>query len=151
MDIKILFNKHCQGLVYYGCKFIADIQVVEDIVTEAFLRYDKACYTDERFLYLFVKQRCLNHIRDLKQRPVVEISESLLNQPIENEIIETGLLSSLQGCIDKLPPESKKVLLMFYIDGKECKQIALELGKPESTIRSIKRYAVYLLRNMIKK
>lgn len=151
MDIKILFDKHCQRLVYYGCKFIADIQVVQDIVTEAFLRYDKGGYQDERALYWFVKQRCINHIRDCKQRPVVEIPESLINQPIENEIIETGLLDNLQSCVERLPPESKQVLIMFYIDGKQCKQIAAELGKPESTIRSIKRYAVNTLRTMITK
>ncbi len=137
-------------MVYYGCKLVANVQAVEDIVTEVFLTYNRKGYTDERLLYVFVKRLCLNYIRDQKVRRYIEVDESVLNLPVDNEIIETGLLDYIQTCIDKLPPETRRVVVMFYFEGKQCKQIAQELGKPDATVRSIKRYAIFLLQGLIK-
>ncbi len=144
-----LFIKHFQALVYYGLKFVTDVQVVEDIVVGVFLAYDQKGYKDERVLYLAVKRKCLNHIRDNKKR--VQLDESLHDQPVENEIIEIEFLKNLQGCIDKLPPESKKIIYKFYYEGKDHLQIAIETGKPENTVRSAKRYALKVLRGLLTK
>jgi RNA polymerase sigma-70 factor (ECF subfamily) len=147
--MKQLFDRHYQKMVYFGCKFIPDIQEVQDIVAEVFLYYNKQGYDNEAMLYFLVKARCLNHIRDQRGHQVVEISASLLNMPIENEIMEVDLLGKLYQAIDRLPAETKQVLTMFYFENKQCRQIAAELGKTDATVRSIKRYAINSLYKLL--
>lgn len=149
--MKNLFLKHYNQLLYYGGKFIKDRYAVEDIVSETFLWYYRKGYKDERVLYLFVKRRCLNYIRDCKCHQSIEIDESLLKQPIENEIIECEFLNNIHLCIDKLPPESRIVIEKFYFEKKRCDEIGIEINKPASTVRSAKRYALKVLRELLKK
>lgn len=146
--MKDLFLKHYNNLLYYGYKFVKDHQAVEDIVVDVFLYYHKKEYTNEVYLYVLVKNRCLNYIKAKKVRHTVEI-DVLINTPIENEIIESEYLKNLHKHIDKLPEKAKQVIEMFYFQQKNQEAIAKELNKTGSTVRSLKRYALNILHDLL--
>lgn len=147
-----VYELYYEELVYFGLKLVRDRQVVEDIVIDSFLALfesDSNPVGAKQRLYTAVKHKCLNHLRSLQQRGAI-ISRLFTEENIELEIIETRLLVILNKAIDDLPIESKQVIQMYYMDEMTCVDIAGILNKPTATIRSIKRFALDKLFNLMK-
>lgn len=146
-----IFRKYYRELVYYGLKFIDNRHEVEDIVMDVFIAFDESKYPHVRpSLYIFVKQRCLDYLKTQKRRNQIERSISF-TESIEFSMLESDVVRDVSLYLDKLSPESRKVIEMYYIENKRCTQIAKELAKPASTIRSLKRWGVNSLIKLLKK
>jgi RNA polymerase sigma factor (sigma-70 family) len=140
--MKELFDKHYESLVYFGLKFINDKQAVEDIVIDAFMAVHAGHYIKPEFaLYTIVKNSCHNHFRNQQRRQTI-VDGIFTEEYAELQIIETGVLRLLMNAIDRLSPDRKEVIELFFLDGKTCVEIGLLINKLPATVRSLKRHAL---------
>lgn len=148
--MKELYELYYERLVYFGLKLIADKQVVEDIVIDSFVAlFEKGYEQTGGVLFIMVKNKCANHARNEKRRHL--INDKLFDEEyFEAEIIESGVVKLLMAAVDKLPPDERRVIEMFYFDDKSCVEIACELNKKSDTIRSLKRHGLTKLFKLIK-
>jgi RNA polymerase sigma-70 factor, ECF subfamily len=146
--VKELYELYYERLVYFGRRFIADRQAVEDIAVDVFVRLFESGYKNAEYaLFTAMKNACKNHVRNEDRRHLI-IDRLFTEEIAELEIIESGVIKILMSALDKLPAESKQVIEMFYFDGKSCVEIGHEINKPADTVRSLKRSG---LNNLFKK
>lgn len=139
-----IFRKYYQELVYYGLKFIKNKQAVEDIVEDCFLKIFRDGYdpvTVRRYLYLSVKTHCIDFIRKTRRRDRIEKGMPQ-EESVELNILEAEVMRQLNAALESLPEESRKVVELYYLEEKQCAEIAYMLHKPVATVRSLKRYAL---------
>jgi len=128
------------------CKlFIADENLVKDIVQESFLalwekhesiKVDKSV---ESLLFVMVRNRCLNELRrqkleggqigteDLKVNDLQFVYQLDFTEK-EDKSIEEMLIESFQKAVQELPDKMKTVFVQCKIEGKNQKEVAEHLG-----------------------
>lgn len=153
--IKHLFDLYYTRLCYFAHKLISNKEGAEDIVQDAFVAYWKK-QTDfdnepsiKSFLYLTVKNACLNIIRhesvekryaesqDTKQLEEEKISEHIIRSEVAGEI-HTAIATLPQGC--------RQVLKLAYFEGLKNDEIAQQLSISVNTVKTQKARALQLLR-----
>jgi len=146
--LKELYELYYERLVYFWRKFIADRQVVEDLAIDVFIKVHEHGYVNAEYaLFTVMKNMCANHVRNEDRHHAI-INRLFTEEDIEREIIESGVIAILMAALNKLPPESKQVIEMFYFDEKSCVEIGHEINKSADTVRSLKRSG---LNNLFKK
>jgi RNA polymerase sigma factor (sigma-70 family) len=146
--LKELYELYYERLVYLGQKFIADRQVVEDLAIDVFIRVHEHGYKNAKYgVFTIMKNLIANHVRNEDRRHAI-IDRLFTEEIFELEIIESGVVKRMMAAIEKLPPESREVIQMYYFHEKSCIEISRELNKPADTIRSLKRSG---LNNLLKK
>ena len=156
------FDLHYKSLCYFAGRIIQDDTEAEDIVADCFLKFwerhnDFDSYQNiKAFLYISCRNACLNHIKHLKVKTIVQQEYfSQLQQGEETilfQIMETEVLEILHTEIEELPGKCKEVFKLIYFDGKKTEKIAEELGISAQTVRNHKTRAIELLKtSMLKK
>ncbi|WP_025865209.1 RNA polymerase sigma-70 factor [Prolixibacter bellariivorans] len=146
-----IFKLTYPRLISYCRLFITNDAQAEDLVQECFVHLWRKRNTiapsqsTESFLFVMLKHRCLNFIRDnhflvLKEDiNLVKINE--LQQLFEidftnseNKTIEEELLDALSEEIEKLPEKRKLVFVKSKIEGLKNREIAEQLGISIKTV-----------------
>lgn len=155
-DFRIFHQKYVKLFYHFGLKFIDDIEVVRDIVQEAFIavwqKQDE--FRDEShikaFLYATIRNRSINHLRDrqVEQKNketlyLLQDQNSFCNFAIENELYDF-----LCQKIDALPPMQKAVIWL-HVDGLSNEEIARKLNISVNTVLTHKQRARMLLRDYL--
>jgi len=125
--------------------FIHDEAQANDLVQECFVRlWEKReairiSESVESLLFVMLRNRCLNYLRDQK----VRLSDSNINLLEDSDLqhlyqldftgkeeksLEEKLLESIHLSVDNLPEKRKIVFIKAKIEGKKNKQIAEEMG-----------------------
>jgi RNA polymerase sigma-70 factor (family 1) len=142
-------------LCYYAYKITNNQESSKDIVQDVFLKYHSkpAEFSSElaikNFLYLAVKNACLNFIRhDLVEKKFAENQvETALDQDQGlSHIIKAEALIAIKKAIEALPEGCRTVLKLAFFEGFKNEQIALELGISINTVKTQKQRALQLLR-----
>jgi len=64
------------------------------------------------------------------------VPEGLVHEPSPEELVETReVWARVQRAVDVLPPEQRRAVLLHYVDGLSCEEIAALLGEPAGTVR----------------
>lgn len=86
-----------------------------------------------------VRYRCLNYFRERKRRPLVNISEQVLDliaEELVGQFDETeAQLDRLQQCLAKLPAEHRELLAAVYGAGNSLKEYAAHTRKSHAAVR----------------
>jgi RNA polymerase sigma-70 factor, ECF subfamily len=140
-----LFNHTFPRLRGYCRLFVADDKMVEDIIQECFITLwekKETISTDkstEGFLFIMVRNRCLNYLKNKKLHDEV-ISLDKLNSielqhlyqldftETEEKTIEEQLIQSFQQAIEHLPEKRKIIFKKCKIEGQKQSDVAAELG-----------------------
>ena len=142
-------------MCYYAYKITNNQESSKDIVQDVFLKYHSkpAEFSSElaikNFLYLAVKNACLNFIRhDLVEKKFAENQvETALDQDQGlSHIIKAEALIAIKKAIEALPEGCRTVLKLAFFEGFKNEQIALELGISINTVKTQKQRALQLLR-----
>lgn len=123
--------------------YIGDIQKCEDIVQDFFLFLWNNSGTItiktslRSYLYTSIKNRCLNHLRDLKIEDKYNLIylEAFLNRSGNEELEDKKLLEELFSSIDNLSPDLAEIFYLKYYEGKKISEIASEKQISENTIK----------------
>ena len=140
-----LFKQTFPRMLGYCRLFIHDQAQANDLVQDCFLRlWEKRQTIDPRqsvesLLFVMLRNRCLNHLRDQKN----ELIEKKISNLEENELqhlyqldftgreeksIEEQLIEAIRESVDELPEKRRLVFIKAKIEGKKNKDVAEELG-----------------------
>ena len=139
-----LYNRYME-LVYGVClKYFKEPEDAKDGVISIFeeLITKLKKYEVENFkpwLYQLAKNHCLMKLRSKTGHPVnidldiVHLSE---NNHLEGVMEKEWQLSSMESCIEQLPPDQKQAIRFFYLEEKCYKEIAGITGADINKVRS---------------
>ena len=153
--VRHLFDLYYTRLCYFSHKLIGDKEASEDIVQDAFVAYWKKSadfdneLSSKNFLYLTVKNACLNVIRH--EQVVKKFAESNDNsgfteEKITENIIRSEVAGEIHNAIATLPKGCRQVLELAYFGDLKNNEIADQLQISINTVKTQKARALQLLR-----
>lgn len=139
-----IFRKYYQSLCLFALKYVKDHDDAEEIVQDMFVRiWQKRAELTiatslKSYLYQAVRNTCLNHLKhnNIKleyQRNTIESSPST---DVSDTLVALELEVKIQGTLDKLPPERKKIFLMNRNEGLKYREIAEKLNISIKTVEN---------------
>ena len=112
------------------------INIFEELITKL-KKYEVDNF--KPWLYQLAKNHCLMKLRSKKGNPVnididiVHLSENIhLDGVMEKEL----RLTSMESCIEQLPPDQKQAIQLFYLEEKCYKEIAEATNTDINKVRS---------------
>lgn len=133
-------------LVYGVClKYLQNTEdakdAVQDIYTELIDKLLKHKVDNFKgWLHQVSKNHCLMKLRAAKRTSVVSIDDGFVhsgeNMHLDDVMEKENNLCHLEYCIDRLPPDQKTAVSMFYLQQKCYKEIAENLSIDWSRVRS---------------
>jgi RNA polymerase sigma-70 factor (family 1) len=144
--------------VFYTAKrFVPDTQAAEDLATETFLKlWERLADFDNlaamrSFLYLTVRNACINHLRTegrmtARHQQLIRLLEQGDRESADNRQLMADLYTHIYEEIEKLSPRLKQVFLLSYIDGLSNEEIAARLRINNQSVRNDKTRALKQLR-----
>jgi RNA polymerase sigma-70 factor (family 1) len=140
-----LYKAQVVKLCQFANSFLDDNEASEEIVNDVFVKIwlnrstlDKI-RNPQVYLYVVVKNACLNHIRSNSSRTVRElnIAESFyfhLNADPAQLLISKELHAEIINAVNCLPPRCKLIFKMVKEDGLSCNEVASILDLSNKTV-----------------
>ena len=140
-----LFKQTFPRMLSYCRLFIHDRDQANDLAQDCFVKLwekrstIKASQSVESLVFVMLRNRCLNYLRDQKLHWAEEKLYTLQENDLqhlyqldfigkEDASLEEQLLVSIQQSVDKLPEKRKEVFMRAKMEGKKNKEVAQELG-----------------------
>ena len=155
-DIEKLFKKHYAQMHRQAAMLLHDDDLARDIVHDVFctLLNGNIAVTALTPSYLLraVRNRCLNHIRDLDVHGRVlgmyftemdEYDEE--DRPDEATILEIYSIIS-----DDLPEQCRRVIELRFVSGLKFEAVAREMGISQTAVFKHLRHALSIIRNKLR-
>lgn len=151
-----LFNQLYPSMCIVAREYVNDDGVAEDIAQEAFIKLWNSREKIENitsmksFLYVMVKNLCLNHLKreKLGRKYTDSLDKSELLQ-FKNQIIEEETYRILRQAIEELPKQSSKVM-MLSLTGLQNQEIAERLNVSVNTVKTLKYNSLKTLKTKLK-
>ena len=146
------------ALCAFGTRFVRNDAVVADIVQEVFIkvwerrRDFEAIYSLRAFMYLAVRNACLNYNRNNARLVQISMSDTVTDYCLEEEdcwIVEEEVHRMIEREIELLPEAIKKVFHLTLMD-KSIREIAEVLKVSENTVRNQRARAREILKDRLK-
>jgi RNA polymerase sigma-70 factor (ECF subfamily) len=140
----------------FAKKFIKDYDDSEDIVQEVFIelwnqrsRFE-GIEQIQAFLYLSVKNRCLNFKKHLmvKER-FINTAMGDSEQFFEEYVLETEVIQNINNAIQNLPEQRRKIIILG-MQGLKNDEIADQMQISINTVKLQKKIAYKQLREKLK-
>ena len=155
-NIEVIFKEYYGSLCYFASRFLKDEEVIEDLVQDVFITLleKKMFFQSEvhlkNFLYLSIRNSCLNYIRSTrsKDRYIASLAYEEQAENFEESIILTEIHREL--AVEKLPEECRKVFQLCYFQGLDNESAAQELGLSVNTVKAQKARGKKILRENLK-
>jgi len=155
-ELKTLFGRYYDRLVFFAWQIIKDKQQAEDIAQDAFIAYwrqrDKIAdhpTAIKNFLYSCVKNASLDLIRHLQvvdqfqaTLPCIEQGESYIIEAI----ISSEIIADVHAALEALPPHLRQLSKLSFLEGKKNHEVAEELGMSINTVKKQKQRALEILK-----
>ena len=140
-----LFKQTFPRMLSYCKLFIHDQAQANDLVQECFVKLwekrttIKSAQSIESLLFVMLRNKCLNYLRDQKLHDFEGNIELLKENELqhlyqldfigkEEKTLEECLIEAIHVSVDKLPEKRKLVFIKAKIEGKKNKDVADELG-----------------------
>ena len=152
-----LFRDYYPQLVRFAEGYIFDKHVCEDIVQNLFVYFWENAEKIEldvsvkAYFFQSVKNRCLNHLRDLhiRDRHNLLYMGALLNQEEVDDLEDPEIIDEIAKAISKLPKEMADVFKLKYMEGKKLREIAQMNQISENTVKTQLQRAKEKLRKIL--
>lgn len=142
MEVFLVLYPRLKG---YCRLFISDESLVEDIIQETFITLwekresIKTDKTIESLIFVMVRNRCLNELRNIRLEGEKIDPENLKVNELqflyqldftskEEKSLEEMLIESFQQAVHELPEKMKMVFTLCKIEGRNQKEVAENLG-----------------------
>lgn len=158
-EFKKFFHEFFPSVYALMQKYTEDEELARDITQEAFMKLYESREEFETvdnakaFLYTIARRLYFNHYKHL--RVVENLYPELSGEEVdeENYLQEVTLRETIRilyAAIDRLPPQSKKIILL-NLQGKNNNEVAEELNISVNTVKSLKKSAYMTLRKYVGK
>ncbi|MCK9393905.1 MAG: RNA polymerase sigma factor [Candidatus Paceibacterota bacterium] len=164
--LEVLVFRYYKVIYNFCYRYVGDINVAEDITQESFVKAWKNLNKFDRskkfktWMFQIAKNTCIDYLRKRKSIPFsrfenedgdnnfVDNFEDIL--PLPDEIFKKkDLAEFLEKAISKLPDANKMVVLLYYKNDFNFREIAEILNEPIDTIKSRYRRGLVSLRKLI--
>ena len=152
--LRSAFLAHGGELYGYARRSLGDSGAAEDVVQETFIRawrardrFDSQLGTLRTWLFAIVRRVVIDHVRSraVRQADPLPGDVALAEDDLERALVGW----QMEEAVQRLRPEHRQVLVETYYRGRSGRDVALELGNPEGTVRSRLFYALRSLRLML--
>jgi RNA polymerase sigma-70 factor (family 1) len=158
-SFEIIFSSLYPALCFYAFQITGNQPAAEDIAEECLLkiwnRRDQFFEFNflKSFLYKTVRNACIDWLRvenghQLHHIAIAALAVQQEKTAMEN-IIQAEVFRELHTVLDTLPPQCRKVVTMFYMEGKPVRQIATELQVAIGTVKKHKKRGLILLKKRL--
>jgi RNA polymerase sigma-70 factor (family 1) len=154
--LNTLFRQYYAPLCLFATRLTKDAAASEDIVGETFVKFWSKHGNFESednikaFLYISVRNACLNFIKQLQRAAVTQKQMAYLAEEKEgfvlNEMVRAEVVKEIMTEIDKLPAQCQKIFKMSYLEGLKNDEIAVLMRISIHTVRNQKIRALQLLK-----
>lgn len=150
-SFEFLFKSYYSGLCKYARNIVQNETTAEDLVMDIFVRIwespDKFIISTSisGYLYQCVHNHCINYLTR-KHKQFTELNADTIEQlntllppealadPLRGIII-VELTTRIEKCIEQLPKECRKIFILSRTEELSHKEIAMQLGISENTIK----------------
>lgn len=149
-----LFKQNYPRMLGYCNLFIRDKALANDLVQECFVKlWEKRetinqTQSVESLLFVMLRNRCLNHLRDQKlhtsDRNINSLGDIELQYLYhldfmgkEEKSLEEELLESIREAVGTLPEQRRIVFIKAKMEGKKNREVAEELG---ISVKAVEKY-----------
>lgn len=154
---EILFNEYYQILAHFAMKYIPNVEICEDIIHDVFMDIYKHKRTFENinslksFLYLAIRNSCLNHLdhEKVKERYLEETASLQQEEFFLDAIIEEEVFYLMNKAIKELPPKIQNIYELSF-QGKTNEEIAQIMGISLDSVKSYKKRGKQILKEKLK-
>ena len=138
-DLEILFKTHYAAMYRLAVSLLYDADEARDVVSDVFasllcgmtIRSDNA----QGFLLTCVRNSCINVIRHKHMRERFMKLYSTSAEPLADGPDDTMMLAELRDYIDnQLPPLSRRIFTLRYLQDMTCQQVADAVGVSRTTV-----------------
>lgn len=140
-----LFKQTFPRMLGYCKLFVHDKAQVNDLVQECFVKLwekratIKSAQSIESLLFVMLRNKCLNYLRDQKLHHFEKDFESVKENELqhlyqldfigrEEKTMEENIIEAIRESVENLPEKRKLVFTKAKIEGKKNKDVAEELG-----------------------
>ncbi len=88
------------------------------------------------WLYRIAYNGFIDHVRKKKPKTIDDTSPEAMRVACDSRADARFEHQDLHAAIDKLPPNEKAVILLFYMEDRPVKEISVILNIPEGTVKS---------------
>lgn len=147
-----IYRRYC-GLMYHiAYRIVQNGQDAEDAVHDAFLSIakniekisDPTCPKTKNYIVTIVESKAIDLYRRKKRQSTHSLDE------LPDIAADVPHPQNLAGCILRLPPRYRQVILLKYSNGYSCKEIAKLLGLTKSNVEKIDQRAKKMLLELCK-
>jgi RNA polymerase sigma-70 factor (ECF subfamily) len=150
------FELYYTPLVLYAMALIKNQDQAQDIVSESFCKLwsRKENVTEwkmlKHWLYRAVYNSCIDSVRKEASRkksvPHLLAQTAAVEKTALENIIQTETFHRLYSIISRLPPRSRQIFHLFYLQNKSIKEIADTLNISVNTVKTQKLRAIQFLK-----
>ena len=139
-ELEILFKTHYAAMYRLAMSFLYDEDEARDVVSDVFaslLDGGMAIRTDNArgFLLTCVRNSCINVIRHKQMRERFMKLYSTSTEPLADGPDDSMMLAELREFIDnELPPLSRRIFTLRYLQDMTCQQVAEAVGVSRVTV-----------------
>lgn len=154
-----LYQRYHRRLYSYILRYVADRDLAEDLLQEAFIAVlrDRGFDLEQgRFggwLFTVARNACLTHLRDTRRRETkaceLETLEHSQRSSPEEQTDRRQKMATIQAALTALPEAQQDALILKQVAELTYGQIAQILGVPEGTIKSRLHLAIKELRRRV--
>jgi RNA polymerase sigma-70 factor, ECF subfamily len=149
--LRAAFLAHSGELYGYARRSLSDSGAAEEVVQETFIRawrardrFDPELGSIRTWLFAIERRIVIDHARSRALRQTTPLPEDLVQ--IGDDIEKALVGWQVEEALRRLRDEHRQVLVETYYRGRSGREVAIELGIPEGTVRSRLFYALQSLR-----
>ncbi|MBS1666362.1 MAG: sigma-70 family RNA polymerase sigma factor [Bacteroidetes bacterium] len=155
-SLSFFYQTFYPALVYYSFQIVQNRSIAEEIASEAFVKtwrmhYKLDSYAGiKAYLYKIVHRDSIEAISKEQKRAQFHrnMQPSVSTDSPFDNMVRSEVHSIIHTALKDLPPASRKVVIMHYLEGKTTGQIAKELNLHTSTIKTQKMQGLKALRKI---
>jgi RNA polymerase sigma-70 factor (ECF subfamily) len=165
LALEVLINKYF-SLIYNYVSRLVPKDEASDLVQDVFVRvwknikkidFNKASF--KTWIFTIARNRVIDYFKKKRSIPFSSLgddresfSENIADEGsfIEEEILKTEDLETLNEALNKIDEKYREVLILYYQEDMTFKEIGQLLNKPLNTVKSYHYRAILKLRDSLK-
>ena len=138
---EVLYYQFYPAMFNLCKKFFADEHEIQTALNNGMMKafkhidqYDPAKGEIFNWIYTIIRNSCLTIIRNSRTEITIELKENIPDTSVDDPF-QTSAWEDIFISLDKLPPTTRAVCSLFYLEGFSIKEIEQQLAIKQGTVK----------------